>query len=337
MYPLIKKMTFIVIIGFLITSCGKVVQQVSDENDNIPTFALSFSVKASIPEDVSNSTEEKEPTPSNLLQIMGDNKSKDFLVSDKLYSVLKGYQNDTVKNIAYSTIETQKEIIIETIISPNIPANLNLNEMPAESEQIDIEKTVYTATSYDIEKIEITKAKRTQFEVDFNEEESLYYLKTVNIEKVYDYYLMAIYKNAEEYKMKIIDNKIVSQNISITVDTLTAYDTFKSLIFVEAHRTVELTPDFYNAINEVFNKDMFNSLLYVFPKMSSREIKKKKPIFKFKDPLIERIIEILELMIIDKEEIIYELENKESVLFTKDQIEKLIDNINKFELISEEL
>ena len=312
-----KRDRFYFILAFLIfcclSSCGKVVQNVSEDKEKEETFKLTMTFGPVSLEDVADTKNEN----NNLISVKSD-----VTYKDKIYLCLKGYEESKVKNLAYSTATLSIE-------EKKLPIK------KSEANEFTIKK-IYTANLLDSSKVKVAKAKKSQFSGKFTDQTKLYSFETPFVSKEYDFYVVAAYKNEAYYRMKLIDQAIVSNNKTVDVKEMSKYDTFKALVFMMANRKISNTSELMNALDVIFDEVMFNELNLSFPKLEAKYIYKKQPVFKFIDPLIESCIDLIDITLIDVEEAKFYIQNNQKKIFSEAQIELLINKIEEFRVVHQQ-
>jgi len=314
-----KTFLYLFICLVVISSCGKVVQNVSEDKDDEPVFKLVANIGPIA------LTEKKESTAflADKLSV----KPQEYSYLDTLYVVLKGYEKSKVKNLAYATLKLdieEKELAAAKLIKNNKTSTENIKSPEV--------KKIYKAKSYDASKIEITKAKKSQFSSTFTEKTQSYKVTTDQVSKKYDYYILSNYKNNNVYQMKLIEQQQVSENKLIELTEITPYDTFKALVVILANRSIEVNADFYDAVHSVLDETFFDTLNYSMPTLESKSLYKKSVVFKFADPLLETCVDVIDLLIIDKKEAEYYLKNLKNKIFTQAQSELFLEKIKGFNI-----
>tara|TARA_B100000131_G_scaffold323164_1_gene380227 strand:+ start:719 stop:1705 length:987 start_codon:yes stop_codon:yes gene_type:complete len=308
-----------IIIFILLSSCGKVVQQSTSNDKKEPTFSLSLTIN-----DIHLINEKSLKTATNkatsLIHKPNDINTK-FTNKNPIMITLKGYKKNKTHNLAWGkslistetfTVNTQNKNT--QITGQNFLTTTNI-------------KTRYQGKVYDKQKIKVTSAKQSQFEGKFNSKKKQWQFTTNLVKKSYDYYLIMAYSTNTTYQIKTIDQTIISSNKKINLQTDTL-DTFRSIIFLNAFRTLEFEHKYYTTINTIFDETFFKSLNYMFPKLNAKELAKKSPIIKVSDPIIDQCIKILELSLIDTIETKAYIKNLNKKYFTQSQKDILINNID---------
>ena len=313
----ITKLLFIMstITYITLSGCGKVVQQSTSSDKKEPTFSLSFKV-----ENITLTTKTEEPTTKNTPLLIKEPLSLKNNFNDKspIILSLKGYKKNKVHDLAWGKSSISSEIIKQKQTTKNITTS--------SPEKPKKETIIYKGKIYDKQKIKVISAKESQFEGKFNASKKEWEFKTNKVKKSYDYYLAIAYGSNTVYQIKTIDQTIVSNNKTINLNT-EPLDTFRSIIFINAFRTLEFDHNYYQTINSLFDDTFFKSLQYVFPKINQKEFAKKSPIIKVSDPIIDQCIKILDLSLIDIKETEAYVKSLNKKYFTESQKEILLKNI----------
>jgi len=309
-FPYLKYLTSVLIcICLLIYGCGKVVQQTSSENEKIPRFSLTFTLSDILLK------EEIQPTKNKSSALIQKPDRSKHLFSNKspIYILLKSYKKNKAYDLAWA-----KSSVTATLksSSKNTPNNLQNRQ----------KSYTYSGSVHDSKKIKVISAKESQFEGNFNATKKEWNFKTNLVKKNYDYYLTIAYEAPEIYQMKTINDSIVSKNKTVALE-LTPLSTFHSLIFINSFRTTDFSETHYKLIDTVFNETFFKALNYVLPTIDVKNLEKKSPIFKIKDPIIEECSTIIELILADKKEAEEYIKNLEKSFFTSNQKQILLKNI----------
>ncbi|MBI60231.1 hypothetical protein CL657_03330 [bacterium] len=305
-------------IFLVLGSCGKVVQKATSDSKKVPVFSLSIKV-----ENIELGIEQKNKTAtSNTPLLISPKTPSIFSYKYPIFLSLKGYSNNKAHDLAWGKAILKRNNKKEDLKSKPV--------LPTKNSTLNKVTTTYKGFMYDKKNISVTTAKQSQFDGKFNQSKKEWNFTTNNVKKTYDYYLSVIYTPSANYQMTIIDQAEVSSNKKIMLDTK-LINTFKSLVFINAFRTLEFDQSYFNAIDILFDETFFNSLNYIFPKFNKKELAKKNPIFKASDPIIETCITLLELSMIDIKEAIAYINNLDKKFFTDSQKEILLDNIKQFE------
>jgi hypothetical protein len=309
-FPYLKYLTgFLICICLLSYGCGKVVQQTSSETEKTPRFSLTFTLSNIILK------EEIQPTQneSNKLIQKPDISKHSFSNKAPIYILLKSYKENKAYDLAWA-----KSSVTATLksSSKNSPKSLQNKQ----------NNYTYSGSVHDSKKIKVISAKESQFEGNFNATKKEWNFKTNHVKKKYDYYLTIAYETPSIYQMKTINDSIVSKNKTVTLE-LTPLSTFHSLIFMNSFRSTDFSKTHYELIDTIFNNTFFKALNYVLPSLDVKNLEKKSPIFKIKDPIIEECSTIIELILADKKEAEEYIKNLEKSFFTSNQKQILLKNI----------
>lgn len=355
---------------FFIISCGKVVQQTTDNVSNANVFLLNYKTNQIYFNPVEfNSTILTSANKVLLPQLKGADYEKfsnndvwinafyknkkllEVIVKDDLYysslissdlvrSVTKniGHSSFVFKNNKpiYSLIRGyRKQKVYELAWGYCLIEKTPLKNQIKPNNPIKLlvnKKYSYKADFYDKDKIKVTNPKRTQISGNLVKNSNELNFSSKDVSRDYDYYLVALYSNEKDFQFKMLSNKIVSKNKIVNLDTISALDTFRSLIFIEAFRNNALDIDIYNGLHQLYDQQFFNSLNYTFKNFDLKLFNSKKPQFKYSDKLISECVFILELAFIDITEAINHIKLNEKQLFTKQQQDLLISSINSLKL-----
>ncbi len=322
-----KKLQFSVVMVvalLVICGCGKVVQQVTEDEEDVPVFVLNVMVdNVKVIDDTQkknkkNSSVNKEST-SALLEAVPVTRNI-FKSNQTTYINLKGYKKNKVKNLAWS-----KAIVVVSRKEKMLPANKKAS--PNRKKEY---VTVFKSTAYDHKKIKVKSAKKSQFSARFNEKQASWTFTTTKVAKTYDYYVVSAHTGKDTYRIKVIDQKSVSGNKLINTGPISHLDTFHALVFSEAFRTTSFTHNMASAIPSLFTAKFFKSLDYIFPLLKEKGLYQKGPLIRINAPIIEECVFILELLTIDKEEAQIYVKDSTKKVFTDQQKKILLDAINVY-------
>ena len=315
----------VVMLGALlvICGCGKVVQQVTEDEEDVPVFVLNVMVdNVKVIDDTQKTNKKnsiKKAGASALLEAVPVTRNV-FKSNQPTYINLKGYKKNKVKNLAWSKAivdVSRKEKVLPTTkkVSPN-----------RKKEYV----TVFKSTAYDHKKIKVKSAKKSQFSARFNDKQAHWTFTTTKVAKTYDYYVVSAHTGKDTYRIKVIDQKEVSGNKLINIGPVTYLDTFHALVFSEAFRTTSFTHSMFTTIPTLFTPKFFKSLDYVFPSLKEKGLYQKGPLIRINAPIIEECVFILELLTIDREEAQIYVKDSTKKVFTDRQKQILLDAINVY-------
>jgi len=267
-----------VVVLMALASCGKVVQQTSDETA-IPVWSLSFAVPMTGP-----TLNQAERVPSlNLshapLQV-GPTTNMTVLVT--------GVNTAQSKQLAYSILKWRQP---------------------------------HGVAAYDKKGIKVKAPLRpTQVQGAVVSGNALVTLSTTALDARYAFYMIATFTQAETYRLKVIDQSVVSENKGVVqLDTLTVHDTFRSLLFKAAFETTNQLPALHTLINQVFDEALCTQLAPDLPPLEAALLSGKTPVLRVNSTRIRAYLTLLEQLLVSKEDALAYLETQDDDVFTKKQ------------------
>jgi hypothetical protein len=189
------------------------------------------------------------------------------------------------------------------------------------------EKYNYKPVFYDKDKIKVTDVKKSQISGKLVSSSLELNLTSSHVSRDYDYYLVALYSAEDSFQMKVVSNEYVSKNMIVNLDFITPLDTFRSLIYIEAFRNDSVDLGIYAGLNQLFDQQFFDSLDYKFQSFDLKLFSKKRPQFKYVDLAIQEYVFILDLAFIDINEAVTYVTQNEKKFLTKEQQGLLINSI----------
>lgn len=349
----------------LVGSCGKVVQQTTEDSPELNTFSLNYKTNqiyfslAEIPSSkLASSTIVKLPElkgvnlkkfSNNEVWLNSYYKNKqmvEVIVKDDLYYsdlINKRYIDGDILNVPvdsfvfdsskpiYSLIRGYKKDKVYELAWGYclLGKTLSPNQVkPNNQSKLLVNKKVnYKPVFYDKNKIKITESKKSQISGNLALSSMELNLTSKHVSREYEYYLVALYSDEDSFQMKVFSDKFVSKNAVVDLNLITPLDTFRSLIYIEAFRSNAVDLNVFNGLNQLFDQQFFDSLEYEFGSFDLKLFNKKRPQFKYLDSAIQEYVFILELAFIDINEAVTYVTQNEKNFLSKDQQKLLIDSI----------
>lgn len=355
---------------FILFSCGKVVQQTSEETNNNNHFVLNFKTNQIYFKPVEVSLSNLTSANRITLPLLKGSDYEKF--SQQQGWVTAFFKNKNLFEVTvkdgdyYSSLISAKEVNVSTknIVSSSFLFDDNkpiyslirgykkqkvyelawgycmfdktlspTQVKPNNPNKVAVnQKYIFKADFFDKNKIKVVSSKKSQIFGSFSQNSKELSLSSKQISREYDYYLVALYANEKDFQLKMISSETVSKNQVLNLDYISDLDTFRSLIFIEAFRNNALDLDVYDGLNQLFDQAFFNSLNYQFSSFNLKLFNVKKPQFKYTDAFISECVFILELAFIDSAEVINYIKQNEKKLLSKQQQDLLISTIKTLKL-----
>ncbi|MBG90823.1 MAG: hypothetical protein CL521_03285 [Actinobacteria bacterium] len=132
------------------------------------------------------------------------------------------------------------------------------------------------------------------------------------IRRGYPYYLVSTFTNQHNYRLKLIDETVVSANQTVNIDQLSGYDTFIAVLTMMQSAKGQYDETFVSHMKSLYNIDFFTALNYEFPPNHNPGFNKKKPYFKFNREYEGLLLNLLDLARIDRDEAIKYLDTQKA-------------------------
>jgi hypothetical protein len=262
---------FVLLIFIGLISCGKVTQQVNTEKDE-PSFSLNFSVdQVFLP--TNNIAEEK--------VLKQGFPKRQFNYTDPLFVSVKGYKDKQATYLAWGKCVITKK------------------ELPAK-EKNNLSYS-YSVQSFDSKDIEVKGlAKKTQLKANLSGVD----LK-VDVPKLdfgFDYYFVSVFSSNQQYFFTVLSNEDVSKNKIVTIDSLSDYDSFRALMFLDFKQSMNLDQKNYKKIQDILSRELFFAFESALPAYRNDSFNAKKPSFVFTNTVYDQLAKLIELAFVDIKE-----------------------------------
>ncbi len=151
-----------------------------------------------------------------------------------------------------------------------------------------------------------------------------------DLRRGYPRYFVSVFTGPSRYRLALVDDARVSQNAKITLDTLSLYETFLSVLKLMRMQEGDIYLQDEELFLLLFDASFFKQLSYTLPTNTTPDFSSKKPIFRFERLFEKVLLDVWDLIQVDYVETIAFIESIENDLIpfsAREQLKKNIEHI----------
>lgn len=301
---LVRFFSFAILLVFLVQlSCGKVVQEAQKDDEN-PSFSFSYSV---------------ETVPTKNIKL---NPQAFTTEHSPLYVLVQAIKDDgAVQDESWG-----KSVLLPTVVSVPMVEGATDNV---------IEKTVFVSTAFRPDGVSLSSpASHGWSKLIFDDSSKKWSGESVKIERGFPFYKVVVYDVANHYRMRIVNESLVSKNVVVPLGNISEYDTFLGALFstsMQVDQYVNTVPGYFIGLSQFYDPVVFTLLNYSLPSNLTKKFNFKKPHFVFNDEFSVQLLVLYDLYRADVDEAESFIKSAKYPWLTKQLRKYLLDHIKQLQ------
>ncbi|MFT5170688.1 MAG: hypothetical protein ACI9BD_000457 [Candidatus Marinamargulisbacteria bacterium] len=285
------------------SACGKVTQETS-RTKALPSYDLKFLVN---------------------VVLTSDAKPLDFTIEDTpLFVQVEGGGQNTDQFV----FQSWGKSLIEVVEVKKMP----MGRLTTGNREPTIERK-YITHVFDKRGIEVTgRSDHSWSKPVYSEAKKVWQVESRKIDRQFPFYLVKVFSGSQRYRMKFIDQDVVSKNAVVNAGEIALYDTFLSVMRIMLLEQGKDSVKNREVLTKLFDLSFFSSLVYRLPKNQTVKFDEKNPKFNLVTSFETLLFEILEIAQFDKDEAVKKVKKWEKGIITEKSFKLLIANIRKLKI-----
>jgi hypothetical protein len=270
-------------------SCGKVTQVIK-EKEEAPSFDMTYSIKVLSKDAI----KEKQDADSHFSL-----NNYFSVLNDHVYSQVLGIK----KTGSRDELSWGRAVLMEDDESNQVKqqakAAVSTGDANVQIRQSQKTRKKYISKAYRKDNIEMMKSDYTWTKLSFDSNKNTWKVDSKKIRKGYPVYVVKVFSDKNKYYMRIVDEKIVSENKKVSLDEIAAYETFVAVLFLtdlDNSKGSLIDSVSYFDIFQVYDHSFFNAIDYVLPRNKVKKFKAKTPVFIFERKLEKELLKLLKFV-----------------------------------------